>query len=288
MSEQNEHSHPDYWQIYKWLLVLFVISVLGPFLFPEIKTIVLLTAFGIAIVKALLVVSNFMHLNTERKYIGHLFMICLVFLFVLFSAVAPDVMNKRGQNWVSDEFHGISYADDSGHEETAQNVPKLAKVQSPSAVSETPAAKAKEEETRVKKIDQAVPVETDPISASSQALTGGKTYQADPALVAQGKALFQEKICFTCHQIDPNVPAPAGLALKAPPFTGKFWGTEREVNVGVGGTVEKVKMNEEYFLESVLKPMEKIVKGAIPGMAPLPTTLSERKALMTYVRSLSK
>ena len=287
MSEQNEHSHPDYWQIYKWLLVLFVVSVLGPFLFPEIKTIVLLTAFGIAIVKALLVVSNFMHLNTERKYIWHLFMICLVFLFVLFSAVAPDVMNKRGQNWVSDEFHGISYADDSGHEETGQNVPKLTEAQSPSAESETLVAKAKKEETRVKEIDQTAPVETDPIPASSQVVTG-ETYQADPALVAQGKALFQVKICFTCHQTDPKIPCPAGTALKAPVFTGKFWGTEREVNVGVGGPVEKVKLDEAYFLESVEKPMDKIVKGSIPGMAPLPTTLKERKALMAYVKSLSK
>ena len=33
----------------------------------------------------------------------------------------------------------------------------------------------------------------------------------DPALIAQGKTLFLIKICFTCHQTDPAVPAPAGL-----------------------------------------------------------------------------
>ena len=65
----SEHTHPDYWKIYKWLLVLFAVSVLGPWLFPDVKVIVLLTAFGIAVVKALLVAANFMHLNVERKYI---------------------------------------------------------------------------------------------------------------------------------------------------------------------------------------------------------------------------
>jgi hypothetical protein len=34
--------------------------------------------------------------------------------------------------------------------------------------------------------------------------------------------------------------------------------------------------------------MAKIVKGAIPGMTALPTTLEERKMLMEYVKSLSK
>jgi len=112
-----------------------------------------------------------------------------------------------------------------------------------------------------------------------------------------GAKLFLAKSCFTCHQTDPAVPAPAGLALKAPKFIGDFWGKEREVQLDAdpatmtfepSGKFATVKMDEEYFLESVEKPMAKIVKGAIPGMAPLPTTLEERMALMAYVRSLSK
>jgi len=43
-------------------------------------------------------------------------------------------------------------------------------------------------------------------------------------LIAAAKALFQSKICFTCHQVDENVPAPAGIAMKAPKFIGGFWG----------------------------------------------------------------
>ena len=48
----------------------------------------------------------------------------------------------------------------------------------------------------------------------------------DPSLIQQGKALFLTKTCFTCHQTDPAVPAPAGLALKAPKYIGDFWGKE--------------------------------------------------------------
>ncbi len=242
MSDNTEHAHVDYWKIYKWLLLLFVISVLGPALFPGIKFIVLLTAFGIAIVKALLVANNFMHLNVERIYIWHLFLACLVFLFVLFAGVAGDVLNKKGNNWVRAEFAGLTADVSHGHDETTD------------------------------------PKTTDPAGE-----------KPDPKLVAQGKTLFQTKICFTCHQTDPAVPAPAGLALKATKFTGDFWGKEREVHDGgPTGPIIKVKLDEAYFLESVEKPMAKILKGAIPGMAPLPTTEEERKALAAYVKSLSK
>ncbi len=120
----------------------------------------------------------------------------------------------------------------------------------------------------------------------------------DPKLIAEGKVLFQTKICFTCHQTDPAVPAPAGLALKATKFIGDFWGKEREVLLDgdpktpllfePGGKTVKVKLDEAYFMESVEKPFAKIVKGAIPGMAPLPTTPEERQALLAYVQSLSK
>jgi len=106
--------------------------------------------------------------------------------------------------------------------------------------------------------------------------------------IAKGKTLFQTKICFTCHQTDPKVPSPAGAAMKAPAFMGPFWGQEREVHVGIGGPLKKVKMDEQYFIESVEKPFDKILKGALPGMAPLPTTPEERQALMEYVKSLSK
>ena len=113
--------------------------------------------------------------------------------------------------------------------------------------------------------------------------------QADENLITQGKTLFQTKICFTCHQVDPAVPAPAGMALKAPTFLGDFWGKEREVHKGLGGPIIKVKLDDEYFIESLKKPLDKVVKGALAPMPPPPpVTDAEVKALLAYVKSLSK
>ena len=118
---------------------------------------------------------------------------------------------------------------------------------------------------------------------------GVLNFQADENLITQGKTLFQTKICFTCHQVDPAVPAPAGMALKAPTFLGDFWGKEREVHKGLGGPIIKVKLDDEYFIESLKKPLDKVVKGALAPMPPPPpVTDAEIKALLAYVKSLSK
>ncbi len=126
-----------------------------------------------------------------------------------------------------------------------------------------------------------------PVAAVTADTPKFKLTADEKKLVDTGKQLFQTKICFTCHQVDPAVPTPAGVALKAPIFMGAFWGTEREVHNGPGGPIVKVKLDTAYFTESIKQPMAKIVKGAIPGMAPLPTTDEEIKALEAYVKSLS-
>jgi cytochrome c5 len=107
-------------------------------------------------------------------------------------------------------------------------------------------------------------------------------------LILKGKALFKTKLCFMCHAVPNGPPTPAGDAMKATKFVGKFWGTEHEVHIGPGGPLKKVNFDEAYFIESIKKPMAKIVKGSIAGMAPLPTTDEEIKLLMGYVKSLSK
>ena len=113
---------------------------------------------------------------------------------------------------------------------------------------------------------------------------------ADPALIAKGKVLFMTKTCFTCHQTDPAIPAPAGLALKAPQFIGDFWGKERDVHIGYLGPIQKVVMNEEYFIESVTNPLAKVLKGALAPMVLAPGLVSDEEtmALMAYVKSVSK
>lgn len=94
---QAMHAHPPYVKIYLTLVILAAISVLGPTL--GIPALTLITAFGIALVKATMVAAYFMHLNIERRYIWFLLFIMIAFLFVLFAGVAPDVMKQHGQNW---------------------------------------------------------------------------------------------------------------------------------------------------------------------------------------------
>ena len=126
-------------------------------------------------------------------------------------------------------------------------------------------------------------------SAAGLAVATNDTDLSDPELIGEGKILWQTKICFTCHQVDPAIPAPAGLALGAPKFIGDFWGKEREVHKGLGGPLEKVSMDESYFIESVRKPMDKVVKGALAPMPPtVPINDDELMALLAYVKSLSK
>ncbi len=89
--------HPNYVRVYLTLLVLFAISVLGPLLGHPWVTLV--TAFGVAAVKATMVAAYFMHLNIERRYIWYLLLTMLAFMGLLFAGVAPDVLSQGGQNW---------------------------------------------------------------------------------------------------------------------------------------------------------------------------------------------
>ncbi|MBW2444441.1 MAG: cytochrome C oxidase subunit IV family protein [Deltaproteobacteria bacterium] len=93
-----DHGTQYYVKIWGILLVLLVISIFGPFL--EIPAVTLITAFGIAFVKAYLVVKNFMHMNVQPAYVGYMLSTCLVFMLLLFAGSAPDVMKKDGDNWV--------------------------------------------------------------------------------------------------------------------------------------------------------------------------------------------
>lgn len=93
----DQAHHGDYVKIWAILLGLLVVSVAGPFL--GIPVITLLTAFGIAIVKAYMVVKHFMHIDVAAKYVAYFIMIALAFVFLLFAGAAPDVMKAKGRNW---------------------------------------------------------------------------------------------------------------------------------------------------------------------------------------------
>jgi len=95
------HGHDEKYYIKIWgiLCVLLVVSILG----PELGNfyVMLVTAFGIAFVKAYLVAKHFMHLDTEKPVVWYMLTCCLAFMVLFFAAVSPDVMNHEGRRWVN-------------------------------------------------------------------------------------------------------------------------------------------------------------------------------------------
>ncbi len=112
----SELHHPNYVKIWAILCVLLVISVLGPL--AGIRILTLITAFGIAIVKAYLVAKNFMHLNVQPRFVMLLLGTALAFLLLFFAGVSPDVMKDEGTGWrkPSFEYHEIEHPEEKGDE----------------------------------------------------------------------------------------------------------------------------------------------------------------------------
>jgi caa(3)-type oxidase subunit IV len=96
-TSHGEGHHTNYVKIWGILVVLLVISVVGPML--GIRVVTLITAFGIALVKAYLVGKYFMHISFERKWITYLVFTMLALMLVLVGGVAPDVLKHDGLNW---------------------------------------------------------------------------------------------------------------------------------------------------------------------------------------------
>jgi caa(3)-type oxidase subunit IV len=90
-------SPKKYVKIWAILLVLFCISVIGPEF--GIKWLTLITAFGIAFIKAYLVITEFMHLNVEKKVVVYMLGSMIMVVIMFFFGVAGDVMNPEGSNW---------------------------------------------------------------------------------------------------------------------------------------------------------------------------------------------
>ncbi|EDY81845.1 hypothetical protein VDG1235_1465 [Verrucomicrobiia bacterium DG1235] len=126
------NSHPSYFKIYLLLLGLFVVSVLGPEFAdlaglekgPVRLIIILVTAFGIALVKAYYVLAYFMHLKFEKIYAPYILISMVALLFVFFFGTATDAMKSEGHNWKKIEVvlpedegfesHGDSHGEDHG------------------------------------------------------------------------------------------------------------------------------------------------------------------------------
>lgn len=115
-SEDKGFFGNHYVRVYVVLLVLLAVSIVGPFVGEGLNrqvevfgrtfslgiVITLITAFGIAVVKAWLVIKNFMHLTIERV-VPKLFLAASVLLLALFwGGVAPDVQLHSGRMWEND------------------------------------------------------------------------------------------------------------------------------------------------------------------------------------------
>jgi caa(3)-type oxidase subunit IV len=93
--------HIDYVKVWLLLCGLLVVSVVGPFVGEALNAfwITLITAFGIAVVKAYLVATKFMHINLEKKFIAYLVVTMLVLMALFYGGVSPDIMKHDGQRW---------------------------------------------------------------------------------------------------------------------------------------------------------------------------------------------
>ena len=81
--------HPNYTAIWLWLLALLGVG-LGASLLPGGRGVALAVIFATALVKALLVALNFMHLRFESGLIYAIALIPIVFVAILAVALFPD------------------------------------------------------------------------------------------------------------------------------------------------------------------------------------------------------
>jgi caa(3)-type oxidase subunit IV len=106
----HAHAHPpiNYIRIWFVLVLLLIVSVAGPMLGHQWITLV--TAFGIACVKAYLVAKNFMHINLEQRFVAYVVITVLVFMLLFFAGAAPDVMKDEGSGWVKPAWKAAASA----------------------------------------------------------------------------------------------------------------------------------------------------------------------------------
>jgi caa(3)-type oxidase subunit IV len=99
MTTEAHVHHPNYVKIWAILVALLIVSVVGSM--SHVRVVLLIAAFGVALVKAYLVAKNFMHVNVEKRWVPYLLIMCLLFVGVLFAGVAPDVMKHSGLHWTN-------------------------------------------------------------------------------------------------------------------------------------------------------------------------------------------
>ena len=96
-AEAHAAPHRNYVRIWAILVGLLIVSVTGPMV--GIRVVTLITAFGIALVKAYMVAKNFMHLDIEKPIVHWVLATALLLMVLLYAGVSPDVMKSQGEHW---------------------------------------------------------------------------------------------------------------------------------------------------------------------------------------------
>jgi caa(3)-type oxidase subunit IV len=301
--EHGHHEGPGYVKVYFILLVLFLISVAG----PEIRdsgviemspmvgnAMVLITAFGIALVKAYYVIAYFMHLKFERKIVTYMLTTTIVFMMLFFAAVAPDIMKHSGSNWVN----AAAASEVERALEEQKNPPKVETNELADPASLTGYARTGESRyqipiekamkmvvnDRARAVQIIVPV--DPNAATPEMFAAAEAkgielaaaprtaFAVDAAKAKLGSELFTTKTCSACHSID-------GSKLVGPTFKGLIG------RVTLTEKAEVFVADAAYFTESIKAPQAKISRGYKNAVMPkLPVSDTEIDALLHYVASL--
>lgn len=84
---------PHYFLIWLWLLILVIVSVTASLALPKAVAVPLI--FAAAMVKALLVLLNYMHLKYEKPPFYVLVIVPLLIVLVLGFALFPDFVLRR-------------------------------------------------------------------------------------------------------------------------------------------------------------------------------------------------
>lgn len=79
---------PNYLLVWVWLVGLLIVSIVSSFVLP--KSAALFLIFLVALIKAILVLLNYMHLKFEKPVLYALVIVPLVIVIVLIFALFPD------------------------------------------------------------------------------------------------------------------------------------------------------------------------------------------------------
>jgi caa(3)-type oxidase subunit IV len=74
--------------IWYWLIALVIVSILAASFLPKLQALVLI--FSVAVVKAILVARNYMHLKNETAIIYAIALVPLVFVIIFLFGLFPD------------------------------------------------------------------------------------------------------------------------------------------------------------------------------------------------------